>query len=106
MFGGISEGIVFGPFFKLQRLFWDRFWSLGRSFWTPKWSLFESSEPFGSILGPGPSQDWILPDLLTPLGRFWEHFGADLELFGGPKVRKSGPKSIPKTNRILDLDFS
>ena len=43
---------------------------------------------------------------VPPLGAFWEHFEPELELFGGPKVRKSGPKSIPKTNRFLDLDFS
>ena len=61
---------------------------------------------FWSILGPGPSQDWILPEGVISFGAFWEDFGADLELFGGPKVRKSGPKSIPKTNRFLDLDFS
>jgi len=44
--------------------------------------------------------------IVTHLGTFWEDFGADLEAFGSPKVRKSGPKAIPKTNRFLDLDLS
>ena len=34
-----------------------------------------------------------------------EHFGPDLEVFGGQKVRKSDLKPIPKTKRFVDFDF-
>ena len=40
------------------------------------------------------------------LGAFWEDFGAVWDPFGRSKVRKSGPKSIPKINRIFDIEFS
>ena len=42
---------------------------------------------------------------VPPLGAFWGHFEPELEPFWRPKVRKSGPKSIPETNRFLDLDL-
>ena len=38
-------------------------------------------------------------------GAFWEDFGAVWEPFGRPKVRKSGPKSIPKIIIIWISNF-
>ena len=46
--------------------------------------------------------------MLTSFGPFWEDFGAVWEPFGSPKVRKRGPKSIPKINWIfmsIFIDF-
>ena len=40
------------------------------------------------------------------LGAFWDDFGAVWDPFGRSKVRKSGPKSIPKINRIFDIEIS
>ena len=57
------------------------------------------------MLGPGLSTILVFSDRIKQFGAFWEDFGVDLGAFGSPKVRKSGPKSIPETNRILDLDF-
>ena len=96
----------FGNTFWSPEVVWGSF---GGRFWSYELitgSLVNVWNDFWSILGPGPSQDWILPEGVISFGAFWEDFGPDLELFGGPKVRKSGPKSIPKTNRFLDLDFS
>ena len=39
------------------------------------------------------------------LGAFGEDLGAVWEPFGRSKVRKSGPKSIPKTNRFFDFEI-
>ena len=40
------------------------------------------------------------------LGAFWEDFGAVWEPFGRPKVRKSGPKSIPTFHQFLTSNFN
>ena len=67
--------------------------------------LFEYLGSFGSLLGPGHSTIMFLSSLVPDLGGFWKDFGAVWDPFGRPKVRKSGPKSIPKILRNVDLDF-
>ena len=93
----------FGTTFWSPEVVWGSF---GGRFWSYELmtsSLVKGWNDFWCILEPG------LPkrtERVISFGPFWEDFGPDLDLFGGPKVRKSGPKSIPKTNRFLDLDFS
>ena len=67
--------------------------------------LFEYLGSFWSVLGPGHSKIMFLSPLVPALGGFWKDFGAVWEPFGRPKVRKSGPKSIPKLRRNVGLFF-
>ena len=102
----LALGVVLGSIFDLWELEVGPKCPLGRpnehpggrfgDQWASGLVLVDSWEAtWGSQGGQGTSQ-----------GRFWEDFGADLEPFWSPKVRKSGPKSIPETNRFLDLDVS
>ena len=67
-------------------------------------SLFECLGSFWSLLGPGPSKIMFLFPIVPDLGGFGMDLETVWEAFGMPKVRKSGPKSIPKISRNADLD--
>ena len=56
-------------------------------------------------MGPGRSKIVFLFPVVPDLDGFWKDFGTVWEPFGRPQVRKSGPKSIPKISRNVDLDF-
>ena len=67
--------------------------------------LLETLVSFWIVLDPGRFQEPSGSMIAISFSRFWIDFGAILDLCWRSKSRKRCPKSISKTNQVLDIDF-